>query len=126
MTMTYNPLDNDDLRKTIFSYLRTPCDYRKPPHYYVMKPFCMMVQHEDDYYLNPLLLRLNYGNNAGDEPVDVRDRLNEPFDTIGECLYYGACGDWDEFLDMIDRDDEMFFNLQIYGDLLVSDIAIYV
>ena len=60
MTMTYNPLDNDDLRKMIFSYLRTPCEYKKPSHYSVMKPFCMMVHHEDDYYLNPLLLRLKY------------------------------------------------------------------
>ena len=85
-----------------------------------------MIQHEDDYYLNPLLLRLKYGNNVGDEPVDVRDRLNEPFDTIGECLYYDACGDWDEFLDMVDRDDEMFYNLRTYGHLLVSDSAIHV
>ena len=122
--MTYNPLDNDDLRKMIFSYLRTPCEYKKPSHYSVMKPFCMMVHHEDDYYLNPLLLRLRYGNNVGDEPVDVRDRLNEPFDTIGECLYY--CLLDCEFLDMVDRDDEMFYNLRIYQNLLVSDIAIYV
>ena len=42
--MTYNPLDNDGLREMIFSYLRTPCEYRKPPHYYVMRPYCIMVR----------------------------------------------------------------------------------
>ncbi len=42
--MSYNPLDNDDIRNMIFSYLRTPCEYKKPPHYEAVRPFCIKME----------------------------------------------------------------------------------
>jgi len=59
--MTYNPLDNLDLKKIIFSYLRSPCEYKKPPHYHCIKEWCIKLKmsNQDDIYVNPLHKMIN-------------------------------------------------------------------
>tara|TARA_R110002020_G_scaffold174150_2_gene365185 strand:- start:374 stop:691 length:318 start_codon:yes stop_codon:yes gene_type:complete len=75
-TNEMTPFENDDLRGIIFSYLRTPCEYKKPSHYEVMKPFCFGVQHEEFHPLNPLC-------NIHSEIRDIDDLDGW---TIGDCI----------------------------------------
>ena len=111
---TYNPLDNDDLRKIIFSYLRTPCEYKQPPHYRCMRLFCVSVFHEEIYVLNPLLSRLKYAEYVGiDDYDEIKDRLNASCCTIGECML-GSCYSDDEVEEIYGDEEEMFYNLQPY------------
>ena len=117
--MTYNPLDNDDIRNMIFSYLRVPCEYKKPPHYYCMKPYCIMVEHEDNYYLNPLLCMMKQECDGWD--------LSEWYDTDG----WESLGDViQHFRYMEDSDvyqvEEMRDNLHYYREQKLSDVVTYV
>ena len=122
--MTYNPLDNDDLRRMIFSNLRVPCEYKKPSHYSVMKPYCVMVKHVDHYYLNPLELRLKYGSYVGEYGAAIKARLNRPVDTIGDCLFnfeHTMDFNYDDFLRVVGRTDDMFYDLGRHKDTPTTD-----
>ena len=117
-TNQMTPLENKDLRGIIFSYLRSPCEYKKPSHYEVMKPYCVMVQREDNYYLNPLLCFLLHRILSG----RPRWSFCEEWETLGDITQY--------FVDLEDDEvyqvEEMRENLEYYHEQKLSDVVVYV
>jgi hypothetical protein len=110
------PFENKDLRGIIFTYLRSPCEYKKPSHYEVMKPYCLMVQHEDNYYLNPLLCLLK-------DDMLIRGYYDtDDWETLGDVTqHFGYLED-----DQVYQVDEMRENLEYYHEQKLSDVVTYV
>ena len=111
-TNQMTPMENDGLRSIIFSYLRSPCEYKKPSHYEVMKPYCVMVQHQDNYYLNPLLcmMKLQQYSTADD------------WETLGDITTHFGYLEDDEVYQVEDMRD----NLEYYHGQKLSDVVVYV
>ena len=98
--MSYKLFENDDLRRLMFTYLRTPCEYKKPPHYQCMKSYCVGIDmidmcgsDEERLVLNPLFWRLKMANQLEYNFTAVKEELEQDMDTLGECLQDMAEGE---------------------------------
>ena len=119
--MTTNPFENDDLRRMLFSYLRTPCEYKKPDHYECMKPYCVKIEHEETLYLNTLYWRLKTGYMRWFE-----DDLYTIGDAIEEGKMYFEDGDDDDDDDEIREEARKLFALDCYSQYDLFPTADYV
>ena len=96
-TNQMTPFENKDLRGIIFTY-------------------CIMVEHADNYYLNPLLCLLK-------DDMLIRGYYDtDDWETLGDVTqHFGYLED-----DQVYQVDEMRENLEYYHEQKLSDVVTYV